>query len=420
MEEGFARAVEDGLKLTKRLVLPSGAPAPRPHAAMDRGDPLAPGERHPLLPAAPMAYAVVVDPGAVDSPDVPSYQPHVYGRLDPPVLIPLQMREVDLRVDAAVVRAEVTLKARWWVHCVTRSRACHCRVVVPIGHQGSILGAEVTVGKRSYNTHVIDVEDNTSVGISNPESEGLLKQELFSLTIPQVSGGEDIFATIRWSQNLLYDNGQFSVEVPFRFPSFVNPPPKVFMKKEKIQFTLTTGVSKEVLLQGTSHPLKEKGRQGEKLSFLHDAVVENWSVKDFTFSYSVYSGDLSGGVLVQPSTLRDYDERDMFCLFLLPGNNENRKIFRKAVVFIIDASGSMEGKPLENVKNALSTALSNLVQGDYFNIISFNDELHSFSSCLEQVNEKIIESAIEWMNLNFVAKGGTDIMHPLTEAIAFS
>ncbi|GJN31738.1 hypothetical protein PR202_gb20174 [Eleusine coracana subsp. coracana] len=78
----------------------------------------------------------------------------------------------------------------------------------------------------------------------------------------------------------------------------------------------------------------------------------------------------------------------------------------------------MEGKPLENVKNALSTALSNLVQGDYFNIISFNDELHSFSSCLEQVNEKIIESAIEWMNLNFVAKGGTDIMHPLTEAIA--
>jgi hypothetical protein len=28
------------------------------------------------------------------------------------------------------------------------------------------------------------------------------------------------------------------------------------MKKEKIQLTLNTGVSKEVLLQGTSHPLK--------------------------------------------------------------------------------------------------------------------------------------------------------------------
>jgi hypothetical protein len=75
----------------------------------------------------------------------------------------------------------------------------------------------------------------------------------------------------------------------------------------------------------------------------------------------------------------------------------------------------MDGKPLENVKNAVSTALSNLVQGDHFNTISSNDELHSFSSCLEQVNEKTVESVVEWMNLNFVAKGGTNIMHPLSE-----
>ncbi|TVU46604.1 hypothetical protein EJB05_06149, partial [Eragrostis curvula] len=451
MEEGFVRAVDDGLKLTKRLVQPGGGPPPRPHAAMDR-DPLAAMDKHPLLPTAPMAYAVVVDPGAVDNPDVPSYQPHVYGRLDPPALIPLQMREVELRVDAACARAEVTLRARWWVHCITRSRACDCRVVVPMGYQVAPLspfpllfpcdlnsfsllfsallpalcwnwpwlghGAEVTVGKRLYNTHVIDVEDDTAMKISKSESGGLLKQELFSLTIPQVGGGDDIFATIRWSQSLLYDNGQFSVEVPFRFPSFVNPLPKIFTKKEKIQLTVNTGVSKEVLLQGTSHPLKEKGRQDEKLSFLHDAVVENWSIKDFTFTYSVYSGELSGGVLVQPSTLRDYDDRDLFCIFLLPGNNASRKVFRKAVVFIVDSSGSMQGKPLENVKSAMSAALSDLVQGDYFNIVVFNDELHSFSSSLEQVNEKTVESAIEWMNLNFVAKGGTDIMHPLSEAMA--
>ncbi|CAL4939884.1 unnamed protein product [Urochloa decumbens] len=424
MEEAFARAVDDGLKLTKRLVLPGGGgmPPPRPPQGMERDDPAAAREAwlRSLLPSSPMAYAVVDDPGAVDSPDVPSYQPHVYGRLDPPALIPLQMREADLRVDCAAAgsaTAEVSLRARWWVHCVTRSRACHCRIVVPMGHQGSILGAEVTVGKRSYNTHVIDTEDNSAVKISMPESGGLLKQELFSLTIPQVGGGEDIFATIRWSQKLLYHNGQFSVEVPFSFPQFVNPLPKVFMKKEKIQLTVYSGMGKEVILQGTSHPLKEKGRQGEKLSFLHEAAVENWSTKDFTFTYTVYSGDLSGGVLVQPSTLRDYEDRDMFCLFLLPGNNENRKVFRKAVVYIVDTSGSMQGKPLESVKNALSTALSDLIQGDFFNIIAFNDELHLFSSCMEQVNDRTIENAIEWMNLNFVAQGGTDIMRPLSEAM---
>ena len=139
MEE-FARAVEDGLKLSKRLVLPGGLPPPRPPAGMERtvSAAAASGPDPRLLPTAPMAYAVVTDPAAVDTPDVPSYQPHVYGRLNPPALIPLQMREVDLRVDCAAAgcaTAEVALRARWWLHCITRSRACHCRIVVPMGHQ---------------------------------------------------------------------------------------------------------------------------------------------------------------------------------------------------------------------------------------------------------------------------------------------
>ncbi|CAL5085585.1 unnamed protein product [Urochloa decumbens] len=322
----FARAVEDGLKLSKRLVLPGGVPPPRPPAGMERtvSAASAAGPDPRLLPTAPTAYAVVADPGAVDTPDVPSYQPYVYGRLDPPALIPLQMKEVDLAVDCTLDTAHVTLRARWWLHCITRSRECDVRIVVPMGEQGSILGAEVTIGRRSYNTQVIEVEDNTVENHGQIQSGGLLKPQLFFLTVPQVEGGADIYATFRWSQKLLYDNGRFSVDIPFRFPYFVNPLPKVFMKKEKIQLTVNSGFSKEVLLQGTSHPLKEKGRQGDKLSFMHEAVVENWSNKDFNFSYSVYSADLSGGVLVQPATLRDYDDRDSFCIFLLPGSG-NRK-----------------------------------------------------------------------------------------------
>ncbi|KQK15270.1 hypothetical protein BRADI_1g21560v3 [Brachypodium distachyon] len=413
--EDFARAVEDGLKLSKRLVLPGGLPPPRPPTGMERGPDAAVSQL--LLPTAPMAYAVVSDPGAVDTPDVPSYQPYVYGRLDPPALIPLQMKEIDLAADCTLDAAAVTLRARWWLHCITRSRECDVRLVVPMGEQGSILGAEVTVGRRSYNTQVIEVEDHTMENIGKADTGGFLKPHMFCLTIPQVEGGADIVATIRWSQKLHYDNGQISVDIPFRFPYYVNPLPKVFMKREKIQLTVNSGFSKEVLLQGTSHPLKEKARQGEKLSFLHEAIVEFWSSKDFTFSYSVYSGDFSGSILVQPSTSQDYDDRDRFSIFLLPGSG-NRKVFKKAVVFVVDTSGSMHGKPLENVKNAVSTALSELAQGDYFNIVTFNDELHSFSSCLEKVNEKTTASAIDWMNGNFVGEGGTDIMHPLSEAMA--
>jgi hypothetical protein len=100
--DDFARAVEDGLKLSKRLVLPGRVPPPRPPSGMDRTVSSAAGPDPRLLPTAPTAYAVVTDPGATNTPDVPSYQPYVYDRLDLPALIPLQTKEVDL---AAAVRS---------------------------------------------------------------------------------------------------------------------------------------------------------------------------------------------------------------------------------------------------------------------------------------------------------------------------
>jgi hypothetical protein len=141
--EDFARAVEDGLKLSKRLVLPGGVPPPRPPTGMHRTPVDAPPDAVLLLPSAPTAYAVASDPASVDTPDVPSYQPYVYGRLDPPALIPLQVKEVDLAVDCALDVATVTLRARWWLHCITRSRECDVRLVVPMGEQVSWIGSSL-------------------------------------------------------------------------------------------------------------------------------------------------------------------------------------------------------------------------------------------------------------------------------------
>jgi hypothetical protein len=38
---------------------------------------------------------------------------------------------------------------------------------------------------------------------------------------------------------------------------------------------------------------------------------------------------------------------------------------------------------------------------------------------VKQVNDKAIASATDWMNANFVADDGTDIMHPLSEVWNF-
>ncbi|KAF3323444.1 inter alpha-trypsin inhibitor, heavy chain 4-like protein [Carex littledalei] len=412
----FSRSVEDGLKLSKRIYTSpkdqraTSAP-PRHPGLMERSD-------ESFLPTGPMVYAVISDPGIVDNPDVPSYQPYVYGRCDPPALIPLQMKEIELEMECVLDTVFVTVRGRWWVHCVTRSRACDCRIVVPMGEQGSILGVEVEVGKKSYATEVVDLADER-IDHSKSGGGGFLKPHMLYLPTAEANGGSDVFATIKWSQKLLYDEeGQFTVHIPFNFPTYVNASGKIFVKREKIKLKLNSGIGKEVILKGASHPLKEKARQGGNMTFVYDEAVENWSTKDFNFSYSVHAADVFGGLLLQSASVQDYDQRDMFCLFLIPGNNKKRKVFRREVVFLIDTSGSMQRKPIESVKNAVFASLLELTDQDFFNIVSFSDEVCSFSTCLVPATEEMVESANQWMGTNLVAKGGTNISRPFNEVLA--
>lgn len=130
MAEDFAKAVDDGLRLSKRLYFGKdrAVAPPRSFPTMDRMD-------HSFLPTAPMVYAVIHDPGIVDNPDIPSYQPHVHGRCDPPALIPLQMNAVELQADCYLDKAIIRITGSWRVHCVMGSRSCDCRIAIPMGEQ---------------------------------------------------------------------------------------------------------------------------------------------------------------------------------------------------------------------------------------------------------------------------------------------
>ncbi|PHT75683.1 hypothetical protein T459_19205 [Capsicum annuum] len=131
---------------------------------------------------------------------------------------------------------------------------------------GSILGVEVELPRKSYSTKIVTLDDET-------ETE-------------KVDGGTNISVTIRWSQKLLYCNGQLTLDVPFSFPDFVTPAGKKISKKEKIQLNVNSGPGTEVLCKTTSHPLKERQRQPGKLGFFYESEVLNWSSGNFVFLYT--------------------------------------------------------------------------------------------------------------------------------------
>ncbi|XP_027907543.1 inter alpha-trypsin inhibitor, heavy chain 4 [Vigna unguiculata] len=410
MADYFSSSVEFGLNLSKRVYYGKGS-APSLVRSMSRSS-------EGFLPTAPMCYAVISDPEKVENPDIRSYQPYVHGQCEPPALIPLELHGVTMEVECSLDTAFVTVSEKWRVHCVTGSSTCDCQVAIPMGEQGSLLGLEVDDSGRTYHTELISLNDeNDKDKVAKAKDGYFLKSHIYTVKIPQFRGGSVFSTKIRWSQKILFHDGQLSVCVPFSFPSYVNPAGKRISKKEKIFLKVNSGSATEVLCKTTSHPLKELLRQAGKLNLSYEAEVPVWSSTDFSFSYSVSSNDISGAVLLQSPFLRDFDEREIFCLYLYPGNGQGRKVFKKDVVFIVDISASMKGTPLDNTKNALLTSLSQLNAQDTFNIIAFNGALYLFSSSMESATEEAILNATKWVDTNFIANGDTNIMLPLTQAM---
>ncbi|KAL0410407.1 UNVERIFIED_CONTAM: Inter-alpha-trypsin inhibitor heavy chain H2 [Sesamum latifolium] len=276
------------------------------------------------------------------------------------------MNGVSLEVDCSLDTAFVTLTGTWRLHCVMSSRSCDCRIAVPMGEQ--------------------------------------------------IDGGTNMSVKLRWCQKLLYCDGQFTLNIPFNFPEYVTPAAKKISKRETIQLNVNAGPGTEILLKTTSHPLKEQLRQAGKLGFFYESEVLSWSSSDFVFTYSVSSSHTLG-VLLSPALVHDVDHRDAFCCYLFPGKQQSRKAFRREVVFAVDITGSMSGKLLEDTKTALFTALAKLDPEDLFNVIAFNDGTLLFSSSLERATAEAIEHVTQWINTNFVAGGGTNILLPLNQAL---
>ena len=80
--------------------------------------------------------------------------------------------------------------------------------------------------------------------------------------------------------------------------------------------------------------------------------------------------------------------------------------------FVIDVSGSMSGRKLEQAKKALQLSLRNLIEGDRFNMIAFESEYICFSETSVPYTQSNLEKADRWVT-SLVPMGGTVILQPL-------
>ncbi|XP_076885768.1 uncharacterized protein LOC143535383 [Bidens hawaiensis] len=194
----FSKSVNIGLKLSQRIYYGKHGPPMRPPKppSMTKCPTLQsqlsstssfrmPDKHH--HPTAPMVYAMISDPDIVDNPDIRSYQPHMYGRCNPPALIPLHMHEVSMNVDCCLDTAFVILTGVWRMHCVTASACCDCRIAIPMSEQGLLLDVDVETAKRSYFTKLVmpPNDEKDSDRVAKAKDGFMMKRNTYTLKIPQ-------------------------------------------------------------------------------------------------------------------------------------------------------------------------------------------------------------------------------------------
>lgn len=210
---------------------------------------------------------------------------------------------------------------------------------------------------------------------------------------------------VSYTQLLKSDGGLVEFTLPLSSAKYCAKPVKNL--SVKVELECSAGLK---TVYSPTHDIDLK-RHGERRAVLGLEESETRPEKDFQLFYSTEQK----GVGVSLLSYRKAGEDGYFMLLATPGLTEE-KGEPKDVVFVLDTSGSMAGKKIEQARKALQFCLANLNEDDRFEVIRFSTEAEPFFRGLEPATEKNRAAAEEFVE-SFKATGGTAIFDALTAAM---
>ena len=266
------------------------------------------------------------------------------------------------------------------------------------------------------------------------------RPNVFEQKVANIEPGKAIDVDIRYFHTLAYEDGWYS----FVFPTVVgpryNPPgsrdPIVPVPRGSLPVPGQTSVQYLRPDERSAHDLSieiaiDAGVAIEELKSSHEIVArrdtaETASVelagnatipnRDFILRFRVAGDTIKSNLLtyVDPDTQQGY-----FTLMLYPPSGTELLARRPMeMVFVLDCSGSMSGRPLEQAKAAVSTALDHLQEGDSFQIIRFSDNASQFGATPVPATAGNLRLARRYL-AHLDGMGGTQMIEGVKAALDF-
>lgn len=149
-----------------------------------------------------------------------------------------------------------------------------------------------------------------------------------------------------------------------------------------------------------------------RVAFAKDQAVLD---QDFRLYWTTSAKDV--GITTMPH--RPYPDRPGWFLMLVSPRAELSRTQQvpRDMVFVLDTSGSMRGKRIDQARDALKYCLGNLSEKDRFAVLTFATTVNRFADGLAKVDDTNLKSARKWVD-DLEASGGTAIDEALRQALA--
>ncbi len=157
--------------------------------------------------------------------------------------------------------------------------------------------------------------------------------------------------------------------------------------------------------------IKRHGSQRATVGFEENNVKPD---TDFSLYFAPEKDELGVNLVAHKSAGED----GYFLLLASPGADvKDKRVMPKDVAFVLDTSGSMAGKKLEQAKRALQFCVENLNDGDRFEIIRFSTEVEPLFDKLVEANSRNRDQAEDFIK-GLKPIGGTAIDDALKKALS--
>jgi Ca-activated chloride channel family protein len=232
---------------------------------------------------------------------------------------------------------------------------------------------------------------------------------VFRTSVFPIPPGAERKVTLRYTQLCRRDRDVVEFSYPFGTQKFTSKP----IERLALRIDLASKDAIKSIYSPSHEPeIRRSGDYEASIRLTQHHVVPT---ADFRLLYTLESGALGATVL----SYRPNDSDDGYFLLLASPEVKaaDTKPVPKSVIFVLDRSGSMTGKKIEQAKGALKFVLDNLRDDDTFNIIVYDDRVETFKPELQRYTSETRAQAARFVE-NIHPGGSTDINGALTTAMA--